>query len=84
LERRKVLTFVHRSQEVFKMLSLYMQTFLAPEEEILIYLLKMHCRNISNFPMNDFFQFFFCLRVIAVNFVLQITPEEKIARIKIR
>jgi hypothetical protein len=60
------------------MLSLYMQTFLAPAEEILIYLLKMHCRNILNFPMNVFFQFFFCSGVTAVNFVLQITPEEKV------
>jgi hypothetical protein len=30
------------------------------------------------FPTNVFFQFFFCSRVIAVNFVLQITPEEKV------
>jgi hypothetical protein len=57
------------------MLSLYTQTFLATAEEILIYLLKMHCRNILNFPTNVFVQFFFCSRVIAVNFVLQITPE---------
>jgi hypothetical protein len=52
--------------------------FLAPAEEILIYLLMMHCRNIRNFPMNVFFQLLFCSKVIAVNFVLQITPEEKV------
>jgi hypothetical protein len=52
------------------MLPLYAQTFLAQAEEILIYLLKMHCRNIWNFPTNVFFQFFFCSRVIALNFAL--------------
>jgi hypothetical protein len=31
-----------------------------------------------------FFQFFFRSRFIAVNFVLQINPEEKVTRIKIR
>jgi hypothetical protein len=36
------------------------------------------------FPYKFFFQFYFCSRVIVANFVLQITPEEKIARIKIR
>jgi hypothetical protein len=44
--RPMTLTFVDRSQEVLKMLSLYTQTFLAPAEEILIYLMKMHCRTI--------------------------------------
>jgi hypothetical protein len=73
------ITFVHRSQEVLKMLSLYTQTFIAPAEDILIYLLKMNCRNIWNFPANVFFQFFFCSRVIPVNFVLQITPEKSLA-----
>jgi hypothetical protein len=32
----KFLTFVHGSQEVLKMLSLYTQTFLAPAEEKVI------------------------------------------------
>jgi hypothetical protein len=52
--------------------------------EGLIYLLKMLCRNISNFPTNVFFQFLSRSRVTAVNFVLQATPEEKISRIVIR
>jgi hypothetical protein len=30
------------------------------------------------FPYECFFQFFFCSRVVAVNFVFQITPEEKV------
>jgi hypothetical protein len=42
----EVLTFVHSSQEVLKILSLYTQTFLALLKEVLIYLLKMLCRNI--------------------------------------
>jgi hypothetical protein len=62
-------------------LSLYMQTFLAPAEEVLIYLLKILCRNIWNEPTIVFFQSFFCSRVTAVNFVLQTTPEEEITRI---
>jgi hypothetical protein len=32
---------LHRSQEVLKMLSLYMNTFLASAEEVLIYPLKL-------------------------------------------
>jgi hypothetical protein len=43
----------YRSQ-VLKMLSVYMQTFLAPVEEVLIYSLKLFCRNICNFLMNIF------------------------------
>jgi hypothetical protein len=50
----------------------------------LIYLLKLLCRNVWNLPMNVFFQFSFCSRGTAVNFVLQTTWEEEIARIKIR
>jgi hypothetical protein len=41
--RNEVVT-IHRSQEEFKMLSLYTWTFLA--------LAKMFCRNICKFPMN--------------------------------
>jgi hypothetical protein len=37
------------------MLPLYTQTFLSPAEEVLIYTLKLFCRNIWNFPMNIFF-----------------------------
>jgi hypothetical protein len=48
---------------------------------VLIYLLKILCKNIWNFPMNVFFQSFFHSRVTAVNFVLLTTPEEKITRI---
>jgi hypothetical protein len=77
--RNEVVT-IHRSQEVLKMLSLYMQTFLAPVEEVLIYPLKLFCRNICNFPTNIFF-YVFLLGVTVVNVVLQTTPEE---RIKIR
>jgi hypothetical protein len=34
------------------MLSLYMYTFLASVEEVLIYPLKLFCRNIRNLPTN--------------------------------
>jgi hypothetical protein len=34
------------------MLSLYVYTFLASAEEVLIYSLKLFCRNICNFPTN--------------------------------
>jgi hypothetical protein len=34
------------------MLSLYTYTFLATAEEVLIYPLKLFCRNIYNFPTN--------------------------------
>jgi hypothetical protein len=47
--------------------------------EGLIYILKMVCRNIWNFPTNVFFQFF-SWRVIAVNSVVQTAPEEKIRK----
>jgi hypothetical protein len=81
--RNEVVT-IHRSQEMLKMLFLYTQTFLAPMEDILIYHLKLFCRNICNFPTNVFFWLFFCLGVAVVNFVLQTTPDEEITRIKIR
>jgi hypothetical protein len=54
--RNEVVT-IHRSQEVLKMLSSYMQTFLAPVEEVLLYLFKLFCRNICNLSMNIFFYF---------------------------
>jgi hypothetical protein len=78
LAQREVLTFVHRPQEVLKMLSLYMLTFLAPAEEVLsdllfetdlqecflvvLLLFWGHCHKL--YPSNS--------------------PEEKIKRIKIR
>jgi hypothetical protein len=46
---------IHRSQAVLKMLSLYMQTILAPAEEVLMYPLKLLYRNICHFPMNVYF-----------------------------
>jgi hypothetical protein len=61
-----------------------LHTFLPLVEQVLIYLLKMLCRNILNFPTNVFFQFFFRSRVIALNFVLQTSRKEKITRMKIR
>jgi hypothetical protein len=73
---------MHRSQEVKKVLSLYKQTFLALAEEVLIYPLKLFCKNICNFLMN-IFQFLFHSGVTVANFVLQTTSEEKIPRIKI-
>jgi hypothetical protein len=48
-----------------------------PEEEVLIYPLKLFRRNSCNFPTNIFFSFLFPSGVIVVNFVLQTTPEEK-------
>jgi hypothetical protein len=47
---------IHGSQDVLKMLSLYTYTFLAPADEVLIYLMKLICRNICNFTTNIFFQ----------------------------
>jgi hypothetical protein len=52
--RNEVVT-IHRSQEVLQMLYLYMQLLLPPAEEVLIYNLKLFCRNICNFPKNIFF-----------------------------
>jgi hypothetical protein len=60
---------IHRSQEAFKMLSLYMWTFLALAEDIPNYPSKLYCRNICNFLTNILFQS---------------TPEEKGTRIKIK
>jgi hypothetical protein len=71
--RDEVVT-VHRSQEVLKMMPLYKQTFLPQAEEVLIYSLKLFCRNICNFPTNSFLQFFRS-GVTVVNFILQIAPE---------
>jgi hypothetical protein len=45
----------YRSQKVLKMLPLYKKTVLAPVEEVLIYRLKMLCRNVCHFPKKIFF-----------------------------
>jgi hypothetical protein len=74
--RHEVVT-LHRSQKVFKMLSFYRQTFLAPAEGVLIYPLKLFCRNICNFPMNIFFNSSLRSVVTVVDLVLQTTSEEK-------
>jgi hypothetical protein len=46
---------IHRSQKMLKMVTLYIQTFLALAEEVLIYPSKLFCRNTCNFPTNIFF-----------------------------
>jgi hypothetical protein len=63
------------------MLSFYILHILTLAEEVLIYPLKLFCRNICNFSINIFFQFF-CSGVTVVFFVLQTTPEEKTTRIR--
>jgi hypothetical protein len=68
---------IHRLQQMMKMLSLHMSTFLAPAEEILTYPLKLFCVNIYNFLTNIFFP----SGVTVVNFDLRTTAEEKIPRI---
>jgi hypothetical protein len=47
--------FADESIYLLKMLSLYMYTFLAPVDEVLIYPMKLFCRNIFNFTTNIFF-----------------------------
>jgi hypothetical protein len=63
------------------MLSLYMQTFLTPPEEVIIYLSKLFRRNICNF-LTDIFFSFFRSGVTSINSVLQATPDEGIITIK--
>jgi hypothetical protein len=52
--RNEVVT-IHRSQVMLKVLSLYMQIFLALAEEVMIYHWELFCGNIRNFPTNIFF-----------------------------
>lgn len=52
------------------MLSLYVCICFEPTEDVLIYILKLFCRNICNFPMNICFQFFFrgnCCKLCPTN-----------------
>jgi hypothetical protein len=69
-----VVTF-HRSGEMLKMLSIYTQTFIIPEEGVLLYSLKFFCRKILSFFTNHFFQFLFLSGVTVVKFVPQTTSE---------
>jgi hypothetical protein len=63
------------------MLSLYVQTFLTPPEEVMIYPSKLFRRNICNF-LTDIFFSFFRSEVTIINSVLQATPEEGTTTIK--
>jgi hypothetical protein len=70
---------IQRSQEVLKMLSIYMYTFLLPNKDILNHLLKLFCRNISNFPMKSLFPFSFSYiwGLLLQPLIFQRIPKEK-------
>jgi hypothetical protein len=75
---------IHKSQEVLKMLSLYVQIFFTPVKNILIYHLKLFCRNICFSLWKVSFVPLGGGGGAVIHFVLQTIPELKVMRIKIK